>query len=310
MADGEKEMEFSSIGYFVAEMLSEKLSVTVGVVSCNQGASRIHAWLSPASVKRSAFPEPDASVPDKGRIFNLDHWLYYNKYLNIANYTYTAVLWYQGESNTGFGEGAYYGALLHELIAEWRENNPNKDLPFYLVELAPFDSVKAGWAPEPLGDWAPVRLALSRAPFCEKAVYTVSLTEVADVGEIHPTNKYPVAEKLARAILATRYGYALEYTGPVLRSAGREKGDTLNLLFDHAEGLCLRAGASQDAYFLFADGTKKAASLTLDGSRAWVKIPDGASHFSLGYANVPTHNLYNKEGYLASPFLLSLEELS
>ena len=307
-ADGEKEMEFSAIGYFVAEILSEKLSVTVGVVSCNQGAARIDAWLSPEAVKRSGFPTPSKTVPDKGRIFNLNHWLYYNKYLNVATYTYTAVLWYQGESNTGFGEGEYYGALLHELIAEWRGYNPNKSLPFYLVELAPFDSVKAGWAPEPLGDWAPVRLALSRAPFCEEDVYTASLTEVADVGEIHPTNKYPVAKKLARAILTTRYGYDLEYTGPVLRTADRE-GDMLALHFDHAAGLFFLGGTARDAYFLFADGRKEEATLLADGSRACVKIPAGATHLSLGYANVPRHNLYNKEGYLASPFLLDLEEI-
>lgn len=307
-ADGVKEMEFSAIGYFAAEMLSRELSVTVGVVSCNQGAARIDAWLSPEAAERSGFPTPHATVPDKGRIFNLNHWLYYNKYLNIAAYTYTAVLWYQGESNTGFGEGEYYGALLHELIAEWRGNNPNGDLPFYLVELAPFDSVKAGWAPEPLGDWAPVRLAISTAPRTEQNVYTVSLTEVADVGEIHPTNKYPVAEKLVRALLTTRYGYSLEYTGPTLASACRE-GSMLTLTFDHAEGLSFRGGASRDAYFIFANGEKREAPLTLASNCARTEIPEGATHFALGYGNVPTHNLYNGEGYLASPLLLSLATL-
>ncbi len=307
-ADGVKEMEFSAIGYFVAEMLSKELSVTVGVVSCNQGAARIDAWLSPEALKRSGYPFPAREVPDKGRIFNLKHWLYYNKYLNVATYTYTAVLWYQGESNTGFEEGEYYGALLHELIAEWRANNPNREMPFYLVELAPFDSVKAGWAPEPLGDWAPVRLALSSAPRTEQNVYTVSLTEVADVGEIHPTNKYPVAEKLVRALLTTRYGYSLEYTGPTLASAVRE-GNILTLTFDHAEVLSFRGGVCRDAYFILESGEKREAPLALASNRACVEIPEGATQLSLGYANVPTHNLYNGEGYLASPFLLSLENL-
>ena len=181
-------------------------------------------------------------------------------------------------------------------------------MPFYLVELAPFDSVKAGWAPEPLGFWPPVREAISRAPLREKNVYTASITEVADVGEIHPVNKYPVAEKLTRAILTTRYGYDLEYTGPVLRTADRE-GEMLALHFDHAEGLFFLGDTAQDAYFLFADGRKEEAALVSDGSRACVRIPAGATHLSLGYANVPRHNLYNKEGYLASPFLLNLEEI-
>lgn len=313
MPDGEKEMEFSAIGYYVAEMLSGELDVTVGVVSCNQGASRIDAWLSPEALAKSGFPIPPATVPDKGRIFNLNHWLYYNKYLHIAAFTYTAVLWYQGESNTGFKECVYYGELLHELIAEWRENNPNKNMPFYLVELAPFDSVKAGWAPEPLGFWPPVREAISRAPLREKNVYTASITEVADVGEIHPVNKYPVAEKLTRAILTTLYGYSLEYAGPLLVSATR-KGSTLTLHFDHADGLAFldENGASahaRDAYFLDAKGGKTTAALCISGSCAFAEIPEGAVEFSLGYTHVPTHNLYNKEGYLASPFHLFLADL-
>ena len=311
--NGEKEMQFSAIGYFVAEMLSKELSVTVGVVSCNQGAARIDAWLSPEALKRSGYPFPEREVPDKGRIFNLKHWLYYNKYLNIAAYTYTAVLWYQGESNTGFGEGEYYAALLHELIAEWRGNNPNHEMPFYLVELAPFDSVKAGWAPEPLGFWPPVREAISQAPLREEKVYTASITEVADVGEIHPVNKYPVAEKLARAILTTLYGYDLEYAGPLFVSAMRE-GSTLTLTFDHAEGLAFldENGVptfSRDAWFTDADGKKIQTVLTISGRQVTTEIPEGAREFSLGYDHVPTHNLYNKEGYLASPFHLSLTDL-
>lgn len=311
-ADGVKEMEFSTVGYYVAEMLSRELSVTVGVVSCNQGASRIEAWLSPEAAGRSGVVYDKERYPDQRYIFNRDHWLYYNKYLNVAAYTYTAVLWYQGESNTGFCDGEEYGRYLHELFAEWRGNNPNKNLPFYLVELAAFDYVKAGWATEQLGKWAPIRSALSRAPLNETNVYAVSMTEVADVGEIHPTNKYPVAEKLSHAILTTLFGASLEYTGPLFVRA-ECKDNALTLCFDHAEGLCFldekgRPAAARDAYFHLADGSRCAAYPTVSDRTITSKIPEGAIAFSLGYQNAPCHNLYNKEGYLASPFSINLND--
>ncbi len=311
-ADGKTEEEFSAVGYFVAEMLSRALSVTVGVVSCNQGASRIEAWLSPEAVKRSGVPFWEARYPDQRYPFNHDQWLHYNKYLNIASYTFSAVLWYQGESNTGFGEGEEYKKYLHELIAEWRAHNPNKDLPFYLVELAPFDSVLAGWDPKPLGEWAPVRDAILSATRTERGVFAVSLAEVATVAEVHPPNKHPVAEKLARAILTTKYGYDLVYTGPRFFSCQKE-GNILTVTLTHAEGLAFldKDGApapARDAYFHLADGSQVTADLTVQGDTLRARIPAGAIRFTLGYQNAPTHNLYNKEGYLASPFSLNLNE--
>ena len=312
-ADGETELAFSAIGYFVAEILSSTLSVTVGVVSCSQGASCIETWLSPEALRKTDFPE--AELVESKRQFNLNHFLYYNKYLSVAAYPFSAVLWYQGESNTDFGRAEAYRAYLPALFAEWRANNPNHRLPFYLVELAPFDSVLAGWAPEPLGDWAPIREVLVQASLCEEGAFTVSLTEVEDVGEIHPKNKYPVAMKLARAILATLHGYDLEYTGPVFSEARVEKG-ALRIAFSHAEGLHLRDGAGNaadvvaDAFFEGTGGARlPAARAKIEGREMILPIPEGAAAFLLGYGNVPRHNLYNGEGYLAPPFRLPLDKI-
>lgn len=310
-ADGETELSFSSIGYFVAEMLASALSVTVGVVSCNQGGSRIDAWLSEDAVLKSGVDPAKLYYPNCRYVFNQNHWLYHSKYLLIAPYTYSAVLWYQGESSTGFQEAPEYGRLLHTLIAEWRTDNPNKALPFFLVELAPFDSVKAGWDPKPLGDWASVRAALVSAANTEEGVYTVSFTEVENDAEIHPTNKHPVAEKLFRAIMTALYGASLEYAGPRLLSYTKE-GSLLRLSFSHAEGLCLRTkeGAPTDtladAFFATESGEVPATTGKVEGTALLLAIPKGALSFSLGFCNAPHHNLYNAEGYIASPFRITL----
>jgi sialate O-acetylesterase len=192
------------------------------------------------------------------------------------------------------------------MIAERRAENENPRLPFYLVELAPFDSVRAGWAPEPTGEIAPIREALVDAAKTETDVYTVSLTPVPDVAEIHPVNKVLAAEKLANAILATLFDQPLEYTGPTFCSAERE-GDILRISFTHAKGLCFSEGDTlADAFFLTKNGEKLAAEGKIEGECLLLTVPEGSVAFLLGYTNAPTHNLYNGAGYLASPFRVSL----
>ena len=87
----------------------------------------------------------------------------------------------------------------------------------------------------------------------------------------------------------------------------------LTLRFAHAEGLAFldengAVAPSRDACFHFENGEKREASLAVTDGSVRVEIPAGATHLSLGYGNVPCHNLYNAEGYLASPFLLALDE--
>ena len=137
---------------------------------------------------------------------------------------------------------------------------------------------------------------------------------MTDTGEgttvIHPVNKLPVAEKLARAILRTEFGYDLEYTGPLFDAATRD-GDRLTVSFTHGDGLRFsdRSGngeCARDAVFLKADGTRIDAEAMIDDDRLVVRIPDGAVRFSIGSGNAPQHNLYNGAGYLASPFSVDL----
>ncbi len=315
IADGVREKAFSAIGFFVAHILAEKLSVTVGVISCNKGGSRIESWISPAALRESGIdPAVETPYPDASAAFNRDHWLYLNKYVNVAPYAVSFVLWYQGESNVGFGEGEYYGDYLHTLIADWRQHQENPHLSFYLVEIAAFDSIKAGWADVPLGSWAPVREAIVAAPARDADVYAVSLTDTGeDTAVIHPVHKYPVAEKLSHAILASQFGYDCEYTGPVLATAVRD-GDRLTVGFSHGDGLHFadfmgNAEDARDFFFLMQDGTKRETAVTIEKDRLTVSIPDSAAFFCMGYHDTPRHNLYNSADYLASPFRIALSEL-
>lgn len=62
----------------------------------------------------------------------------YNAMLRpVAGYTVRGFLWYQGESNVG--RYMDYAARLSDMVSLWRGLWGRDDLPFYYVEIAPFE---------------------------------------------------------------------------------------------------------------------------------------------------------------------------
>jgi len=49
------------------------------------------------------------------------------------------VIWYQGESNSGQPE--MYAKLLSDDDNEWRSDFHNPEMPFYFVQIAPYNTV-------------------------------------------------------------------------------------------------------------------------------------------------------------------------
>ena len=72
----------------------------------------------------------------------------------LRNLTFTGALWYQGETNTG--RPNEYEELLAAMIIDWREKLADKELPFFIVQLAQFHAAH----PEPVeSNWAALREA-------------------------------------------------------------------------------------------------------------------------------------------------------
>jgi sialate O-acetylesterase len=63
--------------------------------------------------------------------------LLYNAMLHpVIPYASRGMVWYQGEANVGRGD--QYRTLLPTLIADWRQQWKTPQLPFLIVQLAPF----------------------------------------------------------------------------------------------------------------------------------------------------------------------------
>ena len=217
------------------------------------------------------------------------------------------ILWYQGESNTG--NPASYHDLLPALIADWRNQWNDNNLPFLYVQLANY--MDRDFLPVE-SNWAELRDAQLQA----LSLPNTSMTVAIDLGEwndIHPLNKKDVGHRLALGARHLAYGEEdLVHSGPIYRSHSI-RGNKIIIYFDHVGSGLLSIDKEPLSQFAIAGADKKfvwAVAKIINGSvevsnesisspeyvrYAWSNNPDGA-------------NLYNKEGLPASPFQIAPEE--
>ena len=154
--------------------------------------------------------------------------LYNGTAAHLVPYTIKGIIWYQGCNNIAQG-GPYYvkaqQALLNGLRIEFR----NPKLPFYYVQLAPYGKYGKDFLPY---FWE------GQQKFAEINDETVGMAVINDAGDlrdIHPGDKRPVADRLARLALARTYGFKdIVADSPVLDTA-TVKGDRYILKFKNVK---------------------------------------------------------------------------
>lgn len=217
------------------------------------------------------------------------------------------VIWYQGESNVP--RAARYATAFERLIgdwrAHWRERAGVTDLPFLYVQLAAFlplaDNTLQG------SRWAELRDAQRQALRVEGTGMVVA-TDVGDANDIHPRDKRPVGERLARVALRRVYGHAaLEDSGPVFRTSRALPAGRIELRFDHAAGLAARGGGSAVRGFALAGADRRfvEAQARIENGRVivWSDAVSEPQAVRYGWVDNPEQsNLVNADGLPASPF--------
>ncbi|WP_031425594.1 sialate O-acetylesterase [Flavimarina sp. Hel_I_48] len=209
------------------------------------------------------------------------------------------VIWYQGESNAD--TPAEYQELFTTLIEDWRSKWNAPEFPFLFVQLANFMATK-----EEPGDsnWARLRDAQRRT----LAVPHTGMAVTIDIGEgndIHPLNKKDVGDRLAQAAKHVAHGKNVVAGSPLYDSMEIE-GDTIIIRFKNTgSGLMAKNGkpgyfaiAGEDQKFIWADAVIKDDKILV--SSPAIKNPVAVRY---GWADNPEGaNIYNKEGFPASPF--------
>lgn len=201
--------EFSAVAWHYAKELAEVLDVPVGIVSAAYGGARVESWM-PRDILETY---EDVSLDPKD-IEPTIHYqrplLMYNAMFNpVSPYTYKGIIWYQGCSNVG--DHDTYPQRLATMITRWRSDIGLGDIPFYAVEIAPYQfgpvyepgkaSPTEGGPQLREAQWKAVSLVPNAA-----MISTNDLVQPFERFNIHPGDKEAVGRRLSELALNKTYG--------------------------------------------------------------------------------------------------------
>jgi len=296
LASPETVADFSAVGYFFAKQLYQSLGVPIGIINASWSATAIESWSGPVSNQRLgiAYPygAPDDLEPASPSA------LYNGMIFPIHHYSIKGMIWYQGESNIAFASA--YRQQLPAMIADWRALWGLGDIPFYFVQLPPFEHD----LPEQMSQFREVQTQVFNAVPNTGLVVT---TDLGQLDDIHPVNKAPVGERLAFWALARTYlDESVFYSGPHLNKAVSE-GSSVRVTFEPwslSGRLKFSGEPGLDFELMGQNGTWFSASVKIDRQTLLLRsekvpAPTGA-RFS--WADNAQPNFYNGAGLPAIPF--------
>jgi sialate O-acetylesterase len=266
--------KFSAVLYHFGVRLQKDLDVPIGLINSSWGGSPIEPWIVEES--------------KSGGMYN-------GMIAPIVPFALRGITWYQGESNVS--QGFKYLDKMELLIKGWRRVW-DAELPFYFVQISPWAGYKAELPPL----WE-AQVASLKIPGTGMVVSTDLVDNIKD---IHPANKQPYGERLARWALARVYGKKdLVVSGPLYKSMKIE-GNKIRIHFAHTGGgLESRDGkALTDFEIAGKDGKFSEAQAVIDGDSVVVSsasVPE-PTQVRFAWRNTPNPNLMNKDGLPASPF--------
>jgi sialate O-acetylesterase len=308
--------DYSAVAYFFARDLYQQLRIPIGLVVSSIGASTAQAWtsrdtLAAAPVLHSKYLYPyDTSARSKELLdatVTFDKvarptLLYNSMIYPLRELSLKGILWYQGESNRT--DGALYTRLLSAMIRNWRNLFQQGDLPFYFVQVAPYN-----WQEDNPTAFEYAELREAQAAVRQQVPNTemVVTMDIADPTDIHPRNKQDVGYRLAQIALARDYNHDRVYRGPEF-SRQERVGDTLVLHFDpETIGTGLGTNDGQEPRHFYIAGKDKKfypAKARIKNNQVWLYHDKLKNPVAVRYAftNYPVTNFCNLEGFPAVPF--------
>jgi sialate O-acetylesterase len=282
---------FSAVGYYFGRALQRDLDVPIGIINSSWGGTQAERWTSKATFD---------STPELQGLKGSD--LYNGMIVPLQPFAIRGVIWYQGEGNAPRAKQYYY--LMNAMIKGWRDDWKQGDFPFLTTQLAPWDQPKVE------GEWALLREAQLFTSLKVKNSAMAVTTDIGDPKDIHPKDKEPVGERLARAARALAYGQKVEYIGPLFDSV-KIDGDKAMLTFKHIGGGLVAKGGPLTGFVIAGkDGKFVKAEANIVENTVVVRSPEVLNPVAVryGWANFPVVNLYNREGLPASPFRTDVPE--
>jgi len=296
MCDSNAVKSFSAVAYYFGRKLNADLNVPIGLINSSWGGTPAEAWTPSDVVYR------DSTLVAASRKLNPSQWwpvtpaYCYNAMIApLTNFSIAGAIWYQGESNTG--TASTYAKLLTSMIESWRAKW-NKDLPFYLVQIAPYT-----YGNKNVG--ALLREAQTKVLALHNTGMVVITDLVDDTTDIHPKNKKDVGIRLAKLALVKTYQQSV--TGALNPVYGLMKIDNNQVyVYIQNSGTGLIHGGNSIVGFsiagedkVFYPATAKISGISIIVSSKEVPHPVAVRY---AFGNTAVGNVFTREGLPLGPF--------
>ena len=328
---------FSAVGYFFGQKLLADLDVPVGLVNVAMGGTPAEAWVSRKAL--AAHPQLAAMVRGnwlenkslepwcRGRgEHNLKRALDANELIpgddlgpnhsfkptfmwDAAVTPFTqlpiaGVLWYQGESNAESDwRVPQHDAVFKTLISDWRTQWKRPKLPFLFVQLPALKRPH----------WPAFRASQQRV---HDALSHTGMAVTIDLGhptDVHPRDKKPVGERLARLALGTVYGDPSCGGSPRFGTA-EQRGESILLRLAKRGQMLRTTDAAPPTGFEVRDRRgrwSRAEARIQEANTVMVVSPLGQAVVGVRYAWMPYPepklNLVGEAGLPVAPFETELK---
>ncbi len=314
--------DFSAVAYHFGAMLADSLNVPVGLICNAVGGAPAEAFIDrktlefhPVLVDILYNWKGNDMIQDwcRGRASkniakssnNMQRhpyepcYLYETGIMPIAHYPIKGAIWYQGESNA-------HNVELHEvifptLIDSWRKTWNDAEMPFYFVQLSSIN--RPSW---PHFRDSQRRMA-AEIPNCDFAVSS----DKGHPSDVHPKEKAPVGERLARLALNQTYGMShVAQHGPMPVSAKISNGKIV-IEFSNATELSTSDGkALRGLEIGGAVGSLQeipSENIKFDGNRIIIEGCFHAHRVRYAWKPYTDANLVNEADLPASTFEIHIE---
>jgi sialate O-acetylesterase len=324
--------DFSAIGWWFAQRVQSATKIPQGMVSWSIGGAPIETFIrtealgaEPSLVAKlkgdwEKNPAIDGWVRQRARehfgkaqeprdAMGIQHFykpgFAWNAGPALATWMpIKGVLWYQGESNSLNEVSAKeYPLMFKTLVADWRSQWGQPNLPFLWVQLSSIDTKGYKSQQWPFFRDAQRRL-LTEIPNSGMAVSS----DVGAENDVHPRDKKTVGERLARWALHHVYGQKqIVPSGPLALEAKASAG-TVTVRFAHGRGLKARDGKPlREVEVAGADGVFTSAEAQIRGETLVIKTSGTPTKVRYGWVPWSQANLVNGEGLPASTFEIEVK---
>ena len=218
---------FSATAYFFGRQLYRTLNVPVALVTSHWGGAAICSFMSKESLQPYAEYSEALNQLETKKLNNVTPTSIFNSMIKpIAGYAIKGTIWYQGESDKAIPE--LYRKLFHSMLDDWRARWEVGDFPFIYAQIAPFDY--PNWD----GNSAYMREAQQLCQQENTNAYMVSLTDVGERHNIHPSHKEDVGLRMAFRALDKVYHLEGMCSDEPTYSSMTVKDNKVTVVFDNA----------------------------------------------------------------------------